>query len=92
MTLDVEGQAKIKFQSSSNKESLMRSIPPFTMKSWLNHEFTTDYVIDDAGQMVDTITIVADEDDHHLTPMLATMARESPDMNSIQGKARGTCQ
>ena len=31
------------------------------MKSWLNHEFTTDYVMDDADQIVETITRVTDD-------------------------------
>ena len=89
MMWDVEGQAKIKFLSNSNKENSMRSIPPFTMKSWLNHEFTTDYVIDDVGQIVETITRVADEDRPSSDQILATMARESLDMTIIQGKAEG---
>ena len=89
MTWDVEGQAKIKLLSYSNKESLTRSIPPFTMKSWLNHQFPTDYVIDDAGQIVETVKwlLMIMKIDHHLTPIYIMMTIESPYMDSIQGKA-----
>ena len=68
MTWDVEGQDKIKIPSSSGMENSTQSIPPFTMKSWLNHKFTTDYVIDDDGQIVEMIPGVINEDDpetHH---------------------------
>ena len=59
------------------------------MKSWLNHQFTTDYVIDDAGQIGETVKwlLMIMKIDHHLTPIYIMMAIESPDMTSIQGMA-----
>ena len=39
----------------------MRSVPPFTMKSWLNHEFATNYIMDDANQIVETASRLTDD-------------------------------
>ena len=59
---DVEEYARTELlrQSMSDYRS-MRSIPPFTMKSWLNHKFATNYMVGDASQSMEAAPRVTEE-------------------------------
>ena len=45
-----------------------RSIPPFTTKSWLNHEFPTNYIVGDASQIVEVAPKLTAQNDMERMP------------------------
>ena len=59
--------AELLRQSMSDYRSL-RSIPPFTMKSLMNHEFPTNYIVEGANQVMEVMPKLTAQDDMERMP------------------------
>ena len=59
--------AEFQRQSMSDYRSL-RSIPPFTVKSWMNHEFPTNYIVDGANQVTEVVPKLTPQGDMERIP------------------------
>ena len=69
MTQDTEehAMAELLRQSLSDYTS-QRSIPPLMMKSWMNHEFPTKYIVDGTNQVTELVPMLTAQVDMERIP------------------------